>query len=109
VTRKEKSANMSDEEFAKIPAVRDFNRNLKLLEAIKEMHSGELFCEIKLTDIAERFSAKMGETYSSLKVAALLRKIMGDWCIMKRGSRYYAMVQIDILNKRIKEYAMWRV
>jgi hypothetical protein len=100
---------MSDEEFAKIPAVREFNMHLKLLETLKEMHSGELFDTIKLNLIAERFSTKMGETYSSLKVAALLRKIMGDWCITKRGSRYYAMVQIDILNKRIKKYAMWRV
>ena len=109
MTREEKSATMSNEEFAKIPAVRDFNMYLKLLETLKEMGSRELWFTVKLTDIAERFSAKMGKKYSSLKVAALLRKIIGDWCITKRASRYYVIVQIDLLNKHIKEYEPWRI
>lgn len=99
----------TDEEFAKIPAVRDFNRNLKLLETLKELHSGELFGVMKLTDIAERFSAKMGETYSSLKVAEMIRNLIGGYAIERHKSRYRACINIDTLNKQLKIYEKWRV
>ena len=101
---------ISDDEFRKIPAVRQGNEYLRLLEAMKELHSGELFCEIKLTDIADAFSSKMGEKFSSLKVSATIRSIFGDSAILKRGSnKYYAVIQIDTLNKLLNKYEKWRV
>ena len=100
---------ISDEEFRKIPAVRQANEYLRLLEAIKELHSGELWCEIKLTDIAERLSSKMGEKFSSLKVSVLIRSIFGDHVIEKQRSRYYAVIQIDTLNELLNKYQKWRI
>jgi hypothetical protein len=109
VTHEEKSATMPDEEWAKIPMVKEMNRGLKLLETLKELHGDEMFAEIRLTTVAEHFSAKIGENYSSLKVAALIRNVVGEVAMLKRRSRYYTCANIDTLNRLLKQYEKWRV
>lgn len=100
---------ISDEEWAQIPAVKQMNEYLALLDALMELHTGELFAVIKLTDIAERFSLKIGRKYSSLKTSSMIRNLFGDHVIERHKSRYFAAINIDRLKKLHERYEKWRI
>jgi hypothetical protein len=101
--------SISEKEFAEIPAVKKMNTYLRLLDTLMELHSGELFAVIKLTDIAERFSLKIGRKYSALKTSSMIRRLFGDYVIEKHQSRYFAAINIDNLKKLLKRYEPWRI
>ena len=101
--------SISEKEWAQIPAVKQMNEYLALLDALMELHTGELFAVIKLTDIAERFSLKMGRKYSALKTSSMIRRLFGDYVIERHQSRYFAAINIDNLKKLLKRYEPWRI
>ena len=105
----EKKSSISEKDWAQIPAVKQMNEYLALLDALMELHTGELFAVIKLTDIAERFSLKIGRKYSALKTSSMIRRLFGDYVIEKHQSRYFAAINIDNLKKLLKRYEPWRI
>ena len=105
----EKNSSMSEKDWEQIPAVKQMNEYLTLLDTLIELHSGELFAVIKLTDIAERFSLKIGRKYSALKTSSMIRHLFGDYAIEKHQSRYFATINIDGLKRLHKQYEPWRI
>jgi hypothetical protein len=103
--------SLSDEEFAKIPAVQAMNVRLKLLEALAEspQPEGSEWLVVKLSEVAECFSVKMGKAHSSKATSKLIRDLFGDHVIEVHASRYYATINIDHLNNLLKQYERWRV
>lgn len=101
--------SISEKEWAQIPAVKQMNEYLALLDTLSELHTGELFAVIKLVDIAKRFSSKMGRKYSALKTSVMIRRLFGDYVIERHKSRYFAAINIDSLKKLHKKYEPWRI
>jgi hypothetical protein len=100
--------SMSDD-FLNTPFWRGVKLKKQLLETLKEMHSGELFALLRLQEIADKLTAKAGQKFSAIKVAAMIRQIFGDHVIEKHKSRYFAAINIDTLNRIFEDYQKFKL
>jgi len=92
-----------------IPFIKNLKAQKCLLETLKELHTGELFAELKLQDIADSLTVKSGEKISAKKVSVMIRNMFGDHSIEVHKSRYYAVICIDLLNKALERYRQFKI